>query len=811
MPDLRYAIRSLRRSPTFAVTAVATLALGIGATSAIFAIVNAALFKPLPYPNPEELVVLTTPSPRASTGQLFLFVRDRVPAMRSVAAQGNGSGWNLSARNLVTYVRDQRVSAAYFATHGITPMLGREFSRADETPGSADAVIISERLWHRTFDGNADALGQTVLLGEAPYTIIGVVPDSFRSMPEVDLWTPLRTSTSDNGANYLVVGRLRDGVTHAQAGAAIDNLRSSIQQEFPRYSAEYVSLLTWMPYREYVGFGMRRLFMILLGAVGFLLLIACVNVASLHLTRALGRRQEMALRGALGASRLRLLRHVFVESIVLSLIGAAAGLAIAIGGTRLLVGLVSEQMASQMLSGETLSLDWRVLGFTIGVSVACALFFGMAPAFASLRADLRSPASEGLTTTTSRRTVWLRRSFAGAEIALAVVLLVGAGLLIRTMANLVGTDPGFNSGGVVVGRMSLQGAIDPQQLETLVEQGLDRTRRIPGVVGASVSNAVPIERAVNLPLTPPPGARITEPRAVDWRFVTTDYFEVYNIRVLAGRAFDASDRAGGNPVAIVNEAFARSYFGRLDVVGETIGLIQNFNDPPRQIVGVVADVKARSGSGWTRGLTAIGSDVAPMMIVPAGQAVTVVANRGRQRAWDLTWSIRADAPRPNLERELRDAVQAVDGRMVFREFEPMATVMSRDLDVPRLVTTLLTGFALLAIVLAAVGLYGLMSYSTAQRAREVGIRMALGATATLVLKRFLSEGLAVAACGLVVGLIGAASISRVLATLLFGVTPLDLRTFASVLFLLLIVATLATLLPSFRATRVDPIMALRAD
>jgi ABC-type antimicrobial peptide transport system permease subunit len=298
---------------------------------------------------------------------------------------------------------------------------------------------------------------------------------------------------------------------------------------------------------------------------------------------------------------------------------------------------------------------------------------------------------------------------------------------------------------------------------------------------------------------------------VDWRFVTPDYFDVFKIRILAGRAFDASDRAGGNPVALVNEAFARGYFGRLDVVGETIALVQNFKDAPRQIVGVIADVKARSGAGWAQGLTAVGSDVTPMMIVPAGQAISVVANRGRQRVWDVTWSIRTDARGRNLERELRDAALAIDPRMVFREFEPMAAVMRRDLEVPRLVATLLSGFALLAIVLAAVGLYGLMAYSTAQRAREVGIRMALGATATLVLKRFLSEGLAVAVLGLVVGLIGAASISRVLATLLFGVTALDLRTFASVPLLLLLVATLATLLPSFRAARVDPVKALRAE
>jgi len=808
---LYHAIRSLGRSPTFTATAIATLALGIGATTAIFTIVNAALFRPLPYPNPEELVVLTTPSARASTGQLFLFVRDRVPAMASIAAQGGGTGWNLTAGTVVTSVRDQRVSEAFFATHRIAPLLGREFSRADETPGSSDVAIISERLWRRAFDGNVNVLGQSVLLGSAPYTIVGVVPDSLGTMADVDLWTPLRTSTSDNGANYLVVGRLRGGVTLAQAAAAIDSIRPAIHQEFPRYAAEYIGLLTWIPYRAYVGFGMRRTSLILLGAVGFLLLIACVNVASLHLTRALGRRQEMALRGALGASRMRLLRDVFVESMVLSVIGAAAGLGLALVSARALVGLVSEQTAAQMLSGETLAIDWRVLAFTIGISVVCGLLFGMAPAFTSMRADLRSRASEGLTTTMSTRTVLLRRTFAGAQVALAVVLLVGAGLLIRTLSNLVGTDPGFRPDGVLIGRMSLQGAIDPRELEMLVERGLESVRRIPGVASASVSNAVPIERALNLPLAPPADAQITDVRSVDWRFATPDYFDVFQIRVVAGRAFDASDGAGGNPVAIVNESFARGYFGRLNAVGETIGLIQNFNDPPRQIVGVIADVKGRSGAGWTRGLTALGSDVAPMMIVPTGQAVTVVANRGRQRVWDLTWSIRTQASRPQLERDMRDTVQTIDARMVFREFEPMAALVRRDLDAPRLVATLLTGFALLAIVLASIGLYGLMAYAATQRAREVGIRIALGATAAEILKRFLSEGLAVAAAGIIAGLIGAASMSRVLTTLLFGVRPLDIQTFASVLSVLLVVATLAALVPALRAARIDPVKALRAD
>ena len=807
--DLRYALRSLRRTPAFTAAAIATLALGIGATTAIFTIVNAALFKPLPYLEPDKLAVLTVPAARDVTGQLFLHIRDRTRSFESVAAQGGGTGWNLVAGNVITYTRGLRVSEGFFAAHGVRPLLGRGFSRAEDTPRGPDAVVISETLWRRAFGGTPSVLGQSVLLGSVPYTVVGVMPDSFRAIPDVDVWTPLRTTLTDNGQNYRVIGRLRADVTQGEAAAELDVLRSGIQREFPAYGSGYVDLLVWMPYREFLGFGIRSTFLILLGAVGFLLLIACVNVASLHLTRAIGRGREMAIRAAVGGSRLRIVRQVFVESTLLAILGAAAGLVVAALSTRALLGLVSEQLSAQMLSGEAVGVDWRVLGFTLLVSLASGIFFGMAPAMTSSRVELRSTMSEGLTTTMSRRTVWLRRSLAAAEIALAVVLLVGAGLLVRTLVNLVGTELGFNPRGVLVGRMSLQGAIDTPQLETTLGLGLERIRQLPGVTAASVSNGVPVERALNLPLAPPAGSRVTMPRSVDWRYITPEYFSVFDTRLLTGRIFDTEDRSGGNPVAIVNESFAQAYFGRINVVGETVSLVRGFGDPPRQIIGVVADAKARSGSGWARGLTALGSNVAPTMFVPAGQATPAVSSRGGQRVWDLTWSLRTEARPADFERQIQAAVRAVDARMVFLAFEPMDTIIARDLDIPRFVASLLTGFAALAIVLAAIGLYGLMAHTTAQRAREVGIRMALGATAGRVLRLFMSEGLLVAICGIVLGIAGAAAVSRVLTTLLFGVTPLDLSTFAAVLALLLTITALATFLPAARAARTEPVRALR--
>ncbi len=810
--DIRHAARSLRRSPGFTAAALLTFALGIGATTAIFTVVNAALLKPLPYPDPERLFVLTPPEVRSITGQIFLHVRDRARLFEHVVAQGGGGGMNLVADGYTEYVETQRVSEGFFLAHAVNPLLGRGFSRAEDQPNGPNAVVISAALWRRVYGGRTEALGETMRLGDVPHTLVGVMPDGFRTIPDADLWTPLGTTASDNGANYRVIGRLREHVTAAQAAAELETLRAGILREFPRYGARTIESYLWMPYRHFMGSGVRQLLFVLLAAVSFLLLIACVNVSSLQLTRALARRRELAVRIALGGSRLRVARQAFVESMLLALVGAVAGLAIALGGTRWLLGLVSEQMSRQMLSGETLGIDWRVVSFTATVAGVSGLLFGVAPALTSARTDLRTSMSEGLSTTLGRRTVWLRRSFAGAELALACVLLVGAGLLVRTFVNLTGTELGFNPSGVLVGRMSLQGAIDAPTLESLLAQGLERVRRMPGVVAASASSNVPVERATNLPLRPPPASLVTGTRSVDWRYVTPDYFTVFEIRPLAGRLFDERDSVTAPPVVIVDEAFARGYFGRVDVVGQTISLAfgQDGQDLPRQIVGVVANAKARSGSGWTGGLTALGSGSAPTMFQPAGQAALIVPG-GNGRVFNLAWSVRSETARPALQRELQEAVRAVDPRMTFISFEPMDTVIARDLDIPRFAANLFTGFGILAIVLAAIGLYGLMAYAAGQRTREVGIRMALGSTGAGVARRFMAEGLAIAGVGMAVGIAGAALVTRLLAALLVGVTPLDAGTFAAVGILLPTVAAVATMIPAVRAARTNPVRALRAE
>ena len=808
--DLRFAVRTLWRTPAFTAATILTLALGIGATTTIFTVLNGVLLKPLPYADPDRLLVLAPPDEGAQSGQLFRFMRDRSRAMQHVAAQDQPGGWNVVAGDVATYAPALHVSAGYFEAHGARPVLGRTFTAADDTPGGANVVIIPERLWERALGRRSDAIGQTILLGGMPHEIVGVMPDGFRSIPETDVWTPLRVLATDNTVNYRIFGRLAAGATPGQAAAELDTLRSSIAREFPRTNPERLAGTQWRPLQTYLGAASRAPLLMLLGAAGFLLLIASVNVASLQLSRALGLRRELATRAALGASRRQLARQVLVESALLAAAGAAAGVALALAAARVLVGLLSEPVAARLLPNQPFGVDWRVLLFAAGVGALSTMIFGVTPAMVASRVDLRriiggAPADGG------RRPLWARRVLAAGEIALAVMLLVGAGLLVRTLVNLRSIDPGFSPNGVVVARTSLQGAVDnAAELEQLLTRGLAALRGIRGVTGASASSGIPVEQSTNLPLEPPPNGLIPDIRGVEWRYVTSGYFDVFGIQRRAGRLFDEHDTAAAAPVAIVNETFARAYFGRADVIGEHVQLVRAFQDPPRRIVGVVADVRARSAIGWVDGLTALGTGFAPAIFVPSSQ-VGGTALRSTHQFYPIAWAITADRPAAEVARDVTEAMRAVAPAIPFARIEPMEAVIARDLEIPRLFGNLLGVFAGLALVLAALGVYGLMSHAAAQRTREVGVRMALGATAGAILRRFAGEGLAIATTGLAIGMAGATLVTDLLAALLFGVTPLDASTFVAAAALLLIVAAVATLLPAARAARVDPVLALRSE
>jgi predicted permease len=806
--DLKYAARSLWHARAFTATIVLTLAVGIGATSAMFSIINAAWFKAPPYPEPERLVLLATPLSTSQTGQLFLYLRERLQSFERMAAQSGGNGWTIDANGRITYARALVVSDGYFAVHGVGLAAGREFAPREAAPGGPNVVVISESLARDAFRTSGAAVGRTIALGETPYVVVGVAPGSFTSIPRADIWTPLRTSLTDNSRNYDVIARLRAEITRSQANAELDVVQPDILREFPRSNARQLGVTRWTPFRQARVGNLREPLLLLLGAVAFLLLLACINVASLQLTRALQRRRELATRAALGGTLGRLIRFALAESLLLAIGGALAGLVIAEALPRLVVAFVSEPIAEQLFGTFGPAVDWRVVAFAAGLAGAAALIFGVAPAIISSRTDLREAIADAVTTTASRKTIWVRRWLAATQVALACVLLVGAGLLVRTLVNLYGSDVGFRSTGIVVGRMVLQGTGNAMQFESFLNEAIERARRTPGIDGVAISNSVPIERAMNLPLQPPAGSQVAVPRAVDWRYVTSGYFDVFGVPVLAGRAFDARDRVGSRPVAVVNEAFARAYFGRTNVVGETIALVPAFRDDPREIVGVVGDAKGRSGSGWTQGLTAVGSAAAPTVYHPAGQA-PMIAQAG-QRTYSIALSVRTTRAPAAVADGLRAAARAADPRAVFISFERMDDVLARDLELPRLVAVLLSAFSAIGVLLAGVGLYGLMAHDVSQRTREIGIRMALGATTSRLLRRVVSEGVLNAAAGILVGAAAAAVMSRTLTGWLFGVTSLDLGTFATVAVLLVGVAVLATFMPALRAARIDAADALRA-
>lgn len=805
--DTRYAARSLRRAPAFTLAALATLALGIGATTAIFSIVNAALLEPPPYPEPDRILALGYPDGGGQDGQIFHYVRDRAQSFQQLAAHSGSSGWNLVVGDRAEYARGLPVSEGFFDVLGVAPLLGRGFSRVEDQANGPRAVVLSEPLWRRMLGGRREALGEPVLLGGVPHTIVGVMPAGFRTVPAADLWTPLRVSATDTSWNYAVLGRLRDGVSPAQAAGELAGLKSALHRDLRGISEARSQALQWIRYQRWLGRAGRDALLLLFGAVLFLLLMACVNVASLQIVRAVGRRREMATRCALGGANIRLIRQVLTESVLLALAGAALGVVLARWGVGALVALVPEGL----LEGRTVDLNWRVLGVTLALAVAAGVFFGLAPALGTARLDLRTALWESARNTAGRPTMWLRRVFAVAEIALAVILLVGAGLLIRTFVNLQRAELGFDPSNVVVGKMSLQGSTSqtPEQMAAFFERTLARLRQVPGVTAAAVGNNVPVERGLNIALEPPAGALVNRMRAVDWRYVTSEYFALFGIPIRAGRAFDERDHAQGAPVTLVNEAFARTYFGRTHVVGRIIQVAKSLDDPPREIVGVIADVKGRSGSGWTGGISALGSPAAPTMYVPAPQ----VGDRMLQtvhRFFPISWSVRT---RPGIDvvPAVQEVVRSAEPRLPFIRFETMEQVIARDVAMQRFLMILLGVFAAVSLAMATVGIYGLVAYTATQRTQEVGIRMALGATRARVLRAFLMEGLSLVVAGVAIGLSGAALATRLLSSLIFGIQPLDPLTFAAVSAFLILVAGTATFMPALQAARTDPMRALRLD
>lgn len=798
--DLRYALRMLAKSPSYTATAVLALALGIGANSAIFSVVNAVLLRPLPYPHAEQLVALwdsnlakNVSRSSFSSGKLFDVERQQ----KSFA---NVGGYYLEDLSLPAGDRAEPITTArtvgqLLETVGVAPAVGRAFTDDENRFGGPTAIILSHSLWQRRFNSDARLVGQTIQLSKAAYTVVGVMPAGFEFPAKAQAWIPaalhpsMFTSAGGRLSRFItVVGRLREGISAQQANADIAAIAQRAAEQFPQVEAGWTVQLGSL--QEQTVARAREALLIVFGAVGVVLLIACVNVANLQLTRAEVRRKEMALRAALGASRGRLIRQFLVESLTLSLIGGAAGALLATWGVDVLIAL----SAGQIPRGDEIRPDATVFLFTIGLTTAAGLLFGIAPALSASRAGLDSVLREaGQKATAGKRAQRLRSALLVSQVALALVLLISATLLIRSLRNVQRVDPGFSRTNVLTLKLSLPWERS-QQAPDFYGRTLQRLEELPGVQSAGAINFLPLN-ASSTPLgfTIVGGSQAAEARLLsEFRIVTPGYFNTLGIPLQRGRNFEMRDAADAPLVVLVNDTFARRFFGSDDPVGQQLIFPGGASGPvTKQIVGVVGSVHHG------------GLDKEPVPEIYLAHA---------QSPWpSMSLAIRSAVAAETLAPMVQRALYAIDPSVPAFDIQTIDERLNSSVAERRFNMWLLASFAAIALSLAAIGIYGVIAYGVSQRTREVGIRLALGAQRWDVLRLVLGEGFRLTAFGIALGLGAAFVARRVIANLLFGVTPADPLTFGAMTVLLGAIALLACWLPARRATRVNPIEALRSE
>ena len=818
--DLRYSVRMLRKTPGFTIAAALTLALGIGANTAVFSVVNALLFTPLPYPHPDRLALLEyhTRSPQngdvrdvGATGRMWLAVRDHATTV-DAAAVGGTSGVNLVADNRAAYVQQQRVAAGYFHVTGFHPILGREFTRDEDTAGGPSAVMLSHALWQRAFHGDASVIGAAITLRGEAYTVVGVLPadfpvtqrNSFQAGEGVDLWTPLKASTTGEGGgtNYSVVARLHDGVSWAQAQGDINALSPLAFRNVPAGALAEIGLV---PMQAAMTKEIRQPLLMLWGAVAIVLLIACVNIAGLLLARGSTRTREIGTRMALGGGRGAVVRQLLVESATLALLGGALGLAV--GWTVLsLLGRLGAQVFDLW---QPIAVSGRALGATIAIALATSVVFGLVPALQASRLDIQAALSEaGTRAVAGTASRWPRRLLVVAEVSLGVILLVSAGLLVRTFIHLRDLSPGFDDRGLVTASVSLQDARyhDPAAVEQLFEETLRRIRAVPGVEGAGVALGMPYSRLLNNGIRRVDGRHpdpVGSGQITNMTYVTPGFFETLKVPIRRGRSISGADSASSALVAVVNEAFIQRYYRDDDVI---VGRHLASGDVVREIVGVVGNTQQGS-AGW--------GDFGPIsplpcVYIPASQTtgpfLTLV------HTWfEPSWVVRSAMPESAIVPQIRQAIEGFDAHLPIANVSTIDELRGDRLAAQRFMMWLVAGLGVLALVLSSVGVHGLIASGVHERTRELGIRLALGATARQAMMVVIAPGLLLAAAGVAIGGAGALAAVRLLRSFLWGVTPYDPLTFAAVLGVLLGVALVASVIPALRVLRLDPASTLRAE
>ena len=805
--DLRFGLRMLARNPGFTVTVVLTLALSIGANTAIFSIVNVLLLKDLPYIQSQRMGTIyaritgsqSFDERRTIDGEQWELLRDNVPSLIPAVSAMRTSGVNLRAGSQVQYLHVGRISAHYFDVLALHPNVGRNFSEDEDRPHGPKTAILSYSLWRTAFGGNPNALGQSMLLKGEPYTIIGVLPESANTPLNADLYTALQASRDGEGkgTNFAAITRLRDGATWQQANAEINRAWSQRIQRFAATGAQvtYYSV----PLQKGETEKLQPQMLALMLAAGFILLIACANLAGLTLVRMLRRTGEIATRLAVGASPWQIQRQLWIENLLLALLGATAGVGVGFLALRGLLLLLPEHFLPVM----NVPLDGRVLSFTLFLSLFTSVLFGMLPALITRKVDLRSSIASRAVVGAGR--LRLRQGLVAGEVALTVVLLAAAGLLIRTLIHLETLPPGFNPNGVITAKASLDDVryLDSASFRKLINESLATMREIPGVQNAAVGLSLPYERAlIDGGIVLSSGQEAGQHIAADEVYVTPSYFDVLQIPVLAGRTFTDADGPDAQQVVVVNQTFARKFFHGANPAGRYL-------NKDMLIVGVVADTVLSSASRLNAGSAPLTKE--ETIYLPAAQVVDGKFLSILHTWFQPSWIVRTAGPVEGLTAQMQRALASADPNLPFSGFYNMKDLMAATLATQRIEVALLVAMASLALLLSAVGIFVLVANMVAQRTREIGIRMALGSTIQKAMIHIGRSGVGAAALGLVVGLILSAGALRAMRSALYGVDVYDAPTLLIVVLTLSVVTLLATTVPALRVARIDPAKTLREE
>ncbi len=819
LADIRQSLRVLIKSPGFTLVAVLALSLGIGANTAIFSVIDRVLLAPLPYPDSERIMELQRKFPNGNGSSVSIpkyMAWRQSQSFDGVAAYDfGGLTLNLGTGDRPNPVRALKATSDFFRVFGVSPILGRTFNPAEDLPNAGKFTVLTYPMWKNRLNGDRDIVGKAITLSGERYEVLGVLPEGFEPEPPTDVYLPEQfdPNSTNQGHIYIVAGRLKPGATISGAEAELAVIADRFRVAHPEIMEKGESVRV-LPLRVALGGEIRFALLILAGAVGFVLLIACANVANLLLARAAGRQRELAIRAAVGASRWRIARQLLTESLILGVAGGIGGLALGAVGVRVLLALSPGNLPRindpEHVHGPVALMDWRILVFLFAISLLTGLIFGLIPALRMSRSDvnaaLKDSSGRSGTSHTHNR---LRSVLVMSEIALAVVLLAGAALMIRTFAGLRSANPGIDPTQLMVLKTPTSGAryATTAQVDNMIRQATDQLQALPGVQVAAAAVSVPMDQVgIDMPFNIPGRASKGEKWDGDeyWRFVSPGYFEALRIPLLRGRTFTRNDTEKSDRVVIINQEFAKKYWPNQDPIGQRLlighALGDVFEEPERQVVGIVGSVTESS----------LAEGIRPVMYVPQSQ-ITDGLTKLAGSLLPLRWMIRTSGDPLTVAPAVQRTFESLDAQLAPSHVETMEQVISESNARGNFNTLLLTVFAGIALLLAAVGIYGLMAYAVQQRTQEIGIRMALGANQGKIMRLVLGQGMRLAAIGTVTGLAAAFGLTRLLSNFLYGVKPGDPLAYSIVAMVLITVTIIAAFVPTRRAMKVDPIVALRSE